>query len=209
MLDELEDLDVGWPYSVAQIATLPHDRQAQELRGATLNAVAIDPPVPRGLWQMCAKELTEELIAQARKELVHGPWPENAPLPPTADSVSRTTYLCLCDYRADADGPRDQLYALEFQGPRTQYIKFGHSKRLCRRIKLHRDVAKAHGFALLNGWASPGVADARLMEQSLLRYARSFEHQHVVAAERFYGMCFGIARDLTRAVFTEETRPDS
>ncbi|MFV2172328.1 hypothetical protein ACFHW2_11900 [Actinomadura sp. LOL_016] len=166
--------------------------------------VGVEPPPPLPLyWTKYANRRSAERIAAARKALTEGPWCEDGALPSEVVGISAWVRVDLGAYKELREDRQDQLYVLEFQGPHVQYIKFGHTKNLSGRVKTHSDLAEAHGFALLNGWASPGLADARPAEKELLAYARHFKHLRVVAQERFYGMRYETARDLARAVYSE------
>ncbi|MFI5695408.1 hypothetical protein ACIA58_26380 [Kribbella sp. NPDC051586] len=92
----------------------------------------------------------------------------------------------------------DRLYVLEFQGP-WQYVMFGHTKDLARRVTKHMNDATRHGFALLNAWASPPFADARAAERSVLLFARQMHRfsRH----ESFPQLPYPKALSIARAVF--------
>jgi hypothetical protein len=93
----------------------------------------------------------------------------------------------------------ERLYALEFQGSR-QYVKFGYSKNLLVRVNNIQREAGQHGFALINGWASPGIEKAYALEQAALILGNDFFDQFPFH-ERFYGVAFPVAVAIGRAVF--------
>jgi len=97
----------------------------------------------------------------------------------------------------------DRLYVLEFQGP-WNYVMYGHSTNLMGRVTEHQRAAAPHGFALVNGWASPWVVNAQPLEQAALSYAGWLYGQHF--RERFYGMSFEFGLKIMRIVF--EKSPD-
>ncbi|WP_131739700.1 GIY-YIG nuclease family protein [Actinomadura roseirufa] len=134
---------------------------------------------------------------------MNGPWPDDGRLPPPAAEVSFYTAVSLKARAAKGGGPLDQLYVLEYQGPKAQYIKFGHTKRLAKRLREFHIPTARHGWALLNGWATPPVEDARPLETLLLSYAQRFEHQRVDAKESFFGMPYKTGLYLTWSVFCE------
>ncbi len=99
----------------------------------------------------------------------------------------------------EPDRPRaDRLYVLEFQGP-WQYVMFGHTTNLLGRVTEHQRAASAHGFALVNGWASPWVENAQRLEYNALFYAGLLHHQHY--RERFFDMPFGFGVKIVRLIF--------
>jgi hypothetical protein len=98
----------------------------------------------------------------------------------------------------------DRLYVLEFQGYR-QYLLFGHSRDILRRANEHQLAAAPHGFALLNGWASPGINNAQPLESSALRLCGIFTGTADHYRERFYGMPFERGVAIARAVFDTRT----
>jgi hypothetical protein len=100
--------------------------------------------------------------------------------------------------------PSDRLYVLEFQGYESQYVIFGHTTNLMKRLSSHRLAAAPHGFALLQGWVSPGMADARLAEQQVLMVA-SMLHGSGHFHERFYDMPYDKGLSIARAVFESGT----
>jgi hypothetical protein len=99
----------------------------------------------------------------------------------------------------EPDHPRaDRLYVLEFQGP-WQYVMFGHSTNLLERVTEHQRAASAHGFALVNGWASPWVENAQPLEANALFYAGLLHHGHY--RERFFDMSFEFGLKIVRLIF--------
>jgi hypothetical protein len=92
----------------------------------------------------------------------------------------------------------DRLYVLEFQGP-WQYVMFGHTTNLLGRVTEHQRAASAHGFALVNGWASPWVENAQPLERNALSYAGMLHHQHY--RERFFDMPFEFGVKIVRLIF--------
>jgi hypothetical protein len=99
----------------------------------------------------------------------------------------------------EPDYPRaDRLYVLEFQGP-WQYVMFGHSTNLLERVTEHQRAASAHGFALVNGWASPWAENAQPLESNALFYASLLHHGHY--RERFFDMPFEFGVKIMRLIF--------
>jgi len=94
----------------------------------------------------------------------------------------------------------DRLYVLEFQGPGPwQYVMLGRTANLLRRVTEHQRAASPHGFALVNGWASPRAEKAVSMETNALRYAGFLYGHHY--RERFYHMPFEFGVQIVRIVF--------
>ncbi|MFF2954094.1 hypothetical protein ACFVVU_22475 [Kitasatospora sp. NPDC057965] len=140
-------------------------------------------------------------VEWARQLLRAGTLPENpqSPLPDDIILIQDIVRDQLSGY-VETDRPRaDRLYVLDFQGPRRQYTMFGHSTDLPTRIAEHCQAATPHGYALLGGWASPGVDDAYSMEQVALRLARHEYGWHY--RERFYEMPLTTGMNYVRAVF--------
>jgi hypothetical protein len=96
----------------------------------------------------------------------------------------------------------DRLYVLEFQGP-LQYVMFGHTTNLLTRVTEHQRAAAPHGFALVNGWASPWAGNAQPLEQAALTYGGLLHRQHY--RERFYKMSFEMGVKIVRLVFEKES----
>ena len=120
-------------------------------------------------------------------------------LPPLAFNVQSQVHYLLRSYLQYELSGTDRVYVLEFQG-RSQYCKFGHSKNLLARVAEHMTEATSYGYVLLNAWASPGVADARELEQVAL----GLGHDLVGAQpyrERFYDMPYKKALSIARTVF--------
>ncbi|MFG1623655.1 hypothetical protein [Kribbella sp. NPDC049227] len=109
----------------------------------------------------------------------------------------------LDSYTASGTSRLDRLYVLEFQGS-EQMIKFGHSTNLRRRVAVHRQNAEMFGFALLNGWASPGVDDASYAEQ-MGKAAVYLLRGHILSRECVYNMPFREALSIARAAFELHT----
>ncbi|MFF1817741.1 hypothetical protein ACFVWG_10635 [Kribbella sp. NPDC058245] len=97
----------------------------------------------------------------------------------------------------------DHLYVLEFQGIRQQYVMFGRTRSIWRRLAAHRQAANPHGFVLLNGWISPGVNDAYSLEQITLGVG-GLLHDQQHCRERFYDMPFELGLSIARSVFEIE-----
>lgn len=99
----------------------------------------------------------------------------------------------------------DHLYVLEFQGVGQQYVMYGRTRSWWRRLSSHRQAAAPHGFALLNGWLSPGVSDAYPLEQIALG-AAGLLHGQAHFRERFYNLPFEHGLCIGRAVFELSSR---
>lgn len=151
----------------------------------------VHPPLPDG---------NSELIELARKELQVGEVSEyrSDPLPQLPRLMQEIIRDGLKRYVEPKNSSSDRLYALEFQGSR-QYVMFGHTKNLIGRVTEHQRAATPHGYAMLNGWASPWVDDARALEQVALFVGGLIHHQHY--RERFYDMSFEIGLKIVRLVF--------
>jgi hypothetical protein len=122
------------------------------------------------------------------------------PLSHQAEALADGVRLRLEQY-AQLPGPgHDHLYVLEFQGRDHQYVMFGRSRQLKRRLRTHDREAALHGFVLLDGWASPPVADARPLERLCLTVG-DWMHQHSNRSERYYGMPFSKGLSIARAVY--------
>ncbi|WP_157836140.1 hypothetical protein [Mycobacteroides abscessus] len=79
---------------------------------------------------------------------------------------------------------------------------FGHSSDPINRITEHIRTAGAHGWALVDGLLSPGLADARPLERLTLDYT-SMPHGGVFHyRERFYNMRFEGALKVALSVMT-------
>jgi hypothetical protein len=106
---------------------------------------------------------------------------------------------CQLELYIESDHPRaDRLYVLEFQGP-WQYVMFGYTANLLRRVTEHQRAASVHGFALVNGWASPWVENAKSLEYNALFYAGLLHHHDY--RERFFDMPFEFGVKIMRLVF--------
>lgn len=97
----------------------------------------------------------------------------------------------------------DRIYVLEFQGPR-QLVMFGRTTKLATRLRTHRSNAETFGYALLNGWASPGLADASLTEITCLAFGRKL-HGGGPVRERFFDMPFEQALRIARVAFAHHS----
>jgi hypothetical protein len=126
------------------------------------------------------------------------------PLPDLAVGLEWAVEMQLETYETPRAREPDRIYVLEFQGYRRQYVMFGHTTNLKKRLVAHRLAATPHGFALLQGWVSPGAARAQPLEQLILMIAMSlhgYQHFH----ERFYDMPFTKGLSIARAVFELHT----
>ncbi|MFF3228857.1 hypothetical protein ACFYV7_39115 [Nocardia suismassiliense] len=86
---------------------------------------------------------------------------EYRPLPDRLRRISRVTEEGLKRYLELAEARTDHLYVLDFQGPGSwQYVMFGHTTQPLARVHKHILAAEPHGWALLDGWISPGVENA-------------------------------------------------
>ncbi|MFE2305017.1 hypothetical protein [Streptomyces sp. NPDC059411] len=148
----------------------------------------------------------DSFIAEARETIKEGEPPEFAryPLPEIALDVQQSLRLHVERYIEPEQPRADRLYVLEFQGAR-QYTMFGHSTNLTKRVQRHCQDATPHGYALLNAWASPGVASAGDMERVALDWGDTLHH-HMHYRERYYDMPFEKGLTIVRAVFEEEMR---
>lgn len=127
----------------------------------------------------------EQLVATARRELVSGRSAASADGPPLTDTVRRAEHAVVrCLERYTDHGSDDHLYVLEFQGWGQQYVMFGRTRSAWRRLAAHRQAVNPHGFALMDGWVSPGVDDAFPLEQIALGVA-GLLHGQVHHRERF------------------------
>lgn len=147
-----------------------------------------------------------DLVERARVHLNEGTGRDDGrvPLPAPARMAEAAVLMQLATYGEPQAGLPDRLYVLEFQGRQCQYVMFGHTKSLTKRLATHRLAAAPNGFALLQGWVSPGVANAHPLEQQVLMAASTLhglEHFH----ERFYGMSFEKGLSIVRAVFELST----
>jgi len=140
-----------------------------------------------------------KLIDEARKMLRAGTIPElREPLPGKSNLIQLVLRDRLALY-IESDHPNsDRLYVLEFQGPR-QYLMFGHTTNLLNRITEHQRAATPHGFAMLNGWASPWIANAQPLEQAALFIGELIHGQPY--RERFYEMPFEWGLRIVRTVY--------
>jgi hypothetical protein len=126
------------------------------------------------------------------------------PLPDEIRQIEFAVRYHLEQYLALGQAGGDRLYVLEFQGYR-QYLLFGHSRDILRRANEHQLAAAPHGFALLNGWASPGTDNAQPIESIALRLGGSFSDTGYHHRERFYDMPFERGVAIARAVFDART----
>lgn len=146
----------------------------------------------------------EQLIGETRELLRAGVLPEfrGDPLPGHGNLLQLVIRDQMARYIEPSHPQADRLYVLEFQGPR-QYVMFGHSTKLLGRVTEHQRAATPHGFAMLNGWASPWVLNAQPLEQVALFIGGMIHHQHY--RERFYEMPFEWGLKLARTVFEMNT----
>lgn len=126
------------------------------------------------------------------------------PLPDCARLVQGGVMMQLARYPEPRPGRPDRLYVLEFQGHRRQYLMFGHTTNLSRRLADHLFAANPHGFALLQGWVSPGLANAQQLERLVLEVA-GWCHGSIHFHERFYDMPFEKGLSIGRASFELHT----
>jgi len=146
-----------------------------------------------------------EMVGQVRQWLRESD-KSRYPLSNRADAVADGVRLRIERYTKLVGSGDDHLYVLEFQGRDHQYLMFGRSRRLARRLRTHDQEAARHGFALLDGWASPPVADARPLERLCLEIG-DWMHWHSSRSERYYGMPFSKGLSIARAVY--EFDPES
>jgi hypothetical protein len=138
------------------------------------------------------ERIREELRTGTQERGGRGPLPDNA-------FVVEWIIRSHLELYIEPDHPRaDRLYVLEFQGP-WQYVMFGHTTNLLGRVTEHQRAASAHGFALVNGWASPWVENAQPLEYNALFYAGLLHHQHY--RERFFDMSFELGVKIVRLIF--------
>jgi hypothetical protein len=141
------------------------------------------------------------LVKRARVLLREGVLPKDwqVPLPDAARIVHSMMRDHLTSYVDVRHQRADRLYVLEFQGP-NQYVMFGRTTNLPERVAEHCRAAEPHGYALLNGWASPWVVSAKTLETAVLRFGgwtgSGYHHR-----ERFYGMPYKTGLNLARAAF--------
>ncbi|MGH2777278.1 MAG: hypothetical protein ACRDJB_01365 [Actinomycetota bacterium] len=145
------------------------------------------------------------LIEEARRALQAEPLSDVGahPLSDEVRALEHLVVLRLAQYLESGSPGGDRLYVLEFQGAR-QYLMFGHSTNVLVRVSDHQRAATPHGFALLNGWASPVVANAQPVEQAVLTIG-GMMHRHLHFRERFYDMPFEKGLSIARAVFELNT----
>lgn len=146
------------------------------------------------------------LVDEARMRIcaVEADEPDGHPLPDCARMVQCGVKMQLARYPKPRPGRPDRLYVLEFQGRRQQYVMFGHTTNLSRRLSDHLLAANPHGIALLQGWVSPGLAKAQRLEQLILEVA-SWCHGSNHVHERFYDMPFEKGLSIGRASFELHT----
>jgi len=159
-----------------------------------LNTVDLTTPV----YPFAAGEL--EFIADVREGLRVAPEPDSSQGPLTLEAhMVEWLIRRRLELYVEPDHQRaGRLYVLEFQGP-WQYVMFGHSTNLLRRVTDHQLAAAPHGFALVNGWASPWVDNAQQLETQTLLYGGLLHHWHY--RERFFKMSFEMGLKITRLVF--------
>jgi hypothetical protein len=146
-----------------------------------------------------------KLIARVRKNLQMATMPEPSGLGPLTDQAVMAEWIVRrqLELYVESDHQRaDRLYILEFQGP-WQYVMFGHTTNLLWRVAEHQRAAAPHGFALLNGWASPWVDNAQPLEREALFYGGLIHHGHY--RERFFQMPFEIGLKIVRLVFEKSS----
>lgn len=146
------------------------------------------------------------LVDEARTRIcaVDAGEPGGHPLPDCARLVQGGVMMQLARYPESRPGRPDRLYVLEFQGHRRQYLMFGHTTNLSRRLADHLLAANPHGFALLQGWVSPGLANAQQLERLVLEVA-GWCHGPIHFHERFYDMPFEKGLSIARASFELHT----
>lgn len=81
----------------------------------------------------------------------------------------------------------------------------GHTTNLWDRVTEHQRAATPHGFAMLNGWASPWIDNdkAQPLERVALNIGGMPHHQHY--RERFFDIPFEIGLKIVRLVFELNT----
>jgi hypothetical protein len=192
------------PYSNRIIVTIITDlllRPEQDLLVPITDAELLNLRLGAPVFPLPTHPEWSQLVEQAREALRAGVVGEDGyPLPAFIRRLDRMVFYHLERYLEPDHSENDRVYVLEFQGPR-QYVMFGHSKNLISRVNDHRLAAHPHGFALLNAWASPGVASAYRLEQVALRMATDAFHDHDLLSERFYAMPFEKGLAIARAVF--------
>jgi hypothetical protein len=166
-----------------------------------LDTVELSTPVyplaPRDLGII--KRVRKDLQAAAKPDSSRGPLSFEATM---AESIIRQQ---LERYLEPDHQRADRIYVLEFQGP-WQYVMYGHTTNLLARVAEHQRAAAPHGFALVNGWASPWTANAHMLEQTALFYAGLLHHQHY--RERFFEMPFEFGLKIARLVFEKAPTGD-
>lgn len=179
---------LGWP-GPGKTVSLPVD---VDFDAALELTTPVLPPFSRD-WPDVIEVVRDELRRSA------DPGDSTYPLNEDASLVGSIVRTHLLGWIEPSTTGTDRLYALEFQGPQ-QYVMFGRSSNLSRRVLEHQRAATPHGYAMLNAWASPGVPDARKLEEVCLTIG-SFLHGRTHRFERFYGMEFKQALSIARAVF--------
>lgn len=181
-----------------------------ELDGATLSLpVEVDLDAAVDLTTPIVAPVSPHvphLVEKARADLRAGAGSElgDHPLPDNARLVEDAVLMQLAKYGESHPDAPERLYVLEFQGYRRQYVMFGRTTNLTKRLTAHQLAATPHGFALLQGWVSPGVANAHNLEQSMLMVG-SMLHGTQHFRERFYDMSFEKGLSIARAVFELHT----
>jgi hypothetical protein len=188
---DMMELIVG-PLAEGQSVALSDIEMADVL--ARLDAVDLTTPVHR----LPDKEI--KFIERVREELRTGAPERDGRGPLTLnDRMVEWIIRRHLELYIEPDYPRaDRLYVLEFQGP-WQYVMFGHTTNLLGRVTEHQRAASAHGFALVNGWASPWAENAKSLEYNALFYAGLLHHQHY--RERFFDMPFEFGVKMVRLIF--------
>jgi hypothetical protein len=185
------ELIVG-PLAEGQSVALSDIKMADVL--ARLDTVDLTTPV----HPLPDKEI--KFIERVREELRTAP-PERGSSGPLTLNARMAEWIIQwhLEQYIEPDYPRaDRLYVLEFQGP-WQYVMFGHTTNLLGRVTEHQRAASAHGFALVNGWASPWAKNAQPLEYNALFYAGMLHHQHY--RERFFDMPFEFGVKIVRLIF--------
>jgi hypothetical protein len=85
---------------------------------------------------------------------------------------------------------------------------FGRTRDPLGRVAEHIRAAEVHGWALVDGWLSPGARQAPKFEQAVIRTAGLY-HRGLHYRERFFGMDFDFALKIARVMFELWDKPES
>ncbi|MFC4610583.1 hypothetical protein ACFO9E_22710 [Streptomyces maoxianensis] len=136
--------------------------------------------------------IPSDVVADIRSSLRQGLTP---PLPEKVSSFSSVNAYALLPYITESD-TGGQLYVLEFQGC-FQYVMYGQTTDVRKRVATHRREAERHGFGLVNGWVSPPLENPRMQEKFALDLA-GYHHGAPHDGERFYEMPYDKALTIAR-----------